>query len=145
MLAASTAFAILLETLYHLRDRSFISRCALNNRYAAQISLITAGACTSALAFITILDWRSASPLYIFIYTAWLVSCLYCYRFVRRDMLILSCCVLSLIILVVTLFARLLFENHFGAGSFFILAMITIAASTAGVFWLKKISGETQI
>lgn len=102
--------------------------------------MLAAGVSIACLVIVTILDWEAGGLIAAILFPVWVVGNLYSYRFLRRDLLLVSASTLSVVIVIVTFFARILFSQNFDGGGFILLAGITVGVSTPAVMWLKRLS-----
>lgn len=140
-LIANSAFLIVFEILACLGQQS--SRIpTLPNRQVAQVAALIAGFTVSWLAIVATFDshnnfWGLA------VYVIWMFVAFYVYRYRVLDLLLLSSCVLS-VILVTTFVLGRLFENMLDEGAFLLISMVIIGLSAAGGIWLKKLAQQQK-
>lgn len=150
-LAVNTAFIVFFEVLACLGmhhssseqtglDKQFKTiglSITLDNRQAAQVSALIAGVTVTWLAIIAIFDSHDevwGLPVYL----AWMAATFYMYRYKVLDLVLLSGCVLSGIMIVTFILGRM-FEDLLDDGAFLLISMAIIGLSAAGGIWLKKL------
>lgn len=148
-LAVNTAFLAFFEVLACLGSQQNVSdknaktialSVALDNRQAAQVSALIAGVTVTWLAIIAIFDSHDTAwgfPVYV----AWMAAVFYLYRYKVLDLVLLSGCVLSGI-LVVTFSLGWMLEDVLDDGAFLLISMAIIGLSAAGGIWLKKLARQ---
>ncbi len=144
------SFAILLEILgkadlfkNNPGIHSFWSKITIENRYAPQFCVLATGFVTTFLAIFNIVDKSHFGSASFLFYIAWLAVCLTLYRYRMPDLTLISGSLLSLIVVITTLLARILFaNNNFNAGIFLILSIAIVGQSTAATLWIKKLHKE---
>ncbi len=114
----------------------------LYNRQAAQVSALIGGVTVTWLAIIAIFDSNDeiwGLPVYVI----WMAAVFYVYRYRVVDLVLLSGCVLSGIMVVTFLLGRML-EDMLDDGAFLLISMAIIGLSAAGGIWLKKLSQQQK-
>ena len=113
----------------------------LANRIAAQLATLLAGCSVTWLAIWSILG--DVSGFGLFVWIVWMAGCFYLYRYLMKDLVILSGWVLSGIIIASCLLGKL-FENALDEGIFLLISFVIIGLSTAGGLWLKRLATESE-
>lgn len=155
-LAVNTAFIVLFEVLaclgMHQSDaeqvgadksvKTLALSITLDNRQAAQVSALIAGVTVTWLSIIAIFD--SHDEIWgLPVYAIWMAVVFYFYRYRVLDLVLLSGCVLSGILVVTFLLGRV-FEDVLDDGAFLLISLAIIGLSAAGGIWLKKLSRQQQ-
>lgn len=150
-LVVNTAFVVFFEVLACFgslhksavdKVNSLVLSVALANRQAAQVSAIISGVTVTWLAIIAIFDGHD-SIWGLPIYVVWMAAVFYLYRYIVLDLVLLSGCVLSGI-LVVTFSMGWMFEDVLDEGAFLLISMAIIGLSAAGGIWLKKLARQQK-
>ncbi|WP_051222184.1 DUF2157 domain-containing protein [Neptunomonas japonica] len=148
-LAVNTAFLVFFEVLVCFGSQQNVSdknantsalSVALDNRQAAQVSALIGGITVTWIAILAIFDNHDTAwggPVYV----TWMAAVFYLYRYKVLDLVLLSGCVLSGI-LVVTFSLGWMFEDVLDDGAFLLISMAIIGLSAAGGIWLKKLSRQ---
>lgn len=107
-----------------------------NNRRVSQLLVLLSGVPLTLLAIFSTLDSHHNFSNY-FYYFIWAAGVFYWYQYKQPDLFVLSTFSLSVIIFIMSLFAKLL-EGNFDAGGFLVLSLSMIVLSTVAGVWLKK-------
>jgi uncharacterized membrane protein len=150
-LAVNSVFIVFFEVLacigsqhraLNKNTKTLFFSIALDNRLAAQVSALIAGVTVTWLAIVAIFDSHDevwGLPVYV----VWVAAVFYVYRYRVLDLVLLSGCVLSGIMVVTFLLGRA-FENVLDDGAFLLISMAIIGLSAAGGVWLKKLASQQK-
>jgi uncharacterized membrane protein len=122
--------------------KTLFSSIALDDRQAAQVSALIGGVTVTWLAIVAIFD-NHDEVWGLPVYAVWIAAIFYVYRYRVLDLVLLSGCVLSGIMVVTFLLGRT-FENVLDDGAFLLISMAIIGLSAAGGVWLKKLANQQK-
>jgi len=113
----------------------------LKTRVMVQIAIVAVmiASCWIGLNALFSLDKHGLDLL---IYLLWMSAAFYYYRVKILDVLIMSSWVISVIIIVLGITAKIV-NKDLNGGTYLLFSILTIALSTAGVKWLLKLSDES--
>lgn len=140
-LCVNTTFLIFFEVLACLGQHSF-KIPSLPDRTVAQVAAIMAGFAVSWIAIMAIFDSHDefwGLPIYV----AWMAVVFYFYRYQVLDLVLLSGCVLSGIMVTTFLLGRL-FEDMLDEGAFLLISLVIVGLSAVGSIWLKKLAQQQK-
>jgi hypothetical protein len=115
----------------------------LRGRWAVRLISTIAGVNITGLLLQTIFDWHDTSGWWCVLYPLWLVAMYVCYRFVVRDLYMLSGMCLSGIVIIAAILTRLLL-NSWEAMGFLLIAMAVVGLSATSAYWLKRVHREME-
>lgn len=95
------------------------------------------------LSIWAILDFQSTRAITLLLYVVWMVLAHTMYRYKLRDVFILACCALSVIIAVTTFLSKHILDID-NAGGFLFIGLAVIGMSAVAGVWLKAIAAEDQ-
>jgi uncharacterized membrane protein len=123
----------LFEFLFHCRYK------LMANRIASQVALVATMAAFSWVIVYSIFDAGFDGILYV----AWMAIVYYLYRVKTIDVLVVCSWVVSGIVAIITLIARVI-ENDLDGFTFLLLGLLIIGLSTMGVKWLMALLKEQK-
>jgi uncharacterized membrane protein len=109
----------------------------LRDTWPPRLAAVASGAMATGLACWSIFDGGAGFVGWL----AWIGVAYFWFRHVRRDLFMLAGGLLSLIVTVAALLARLTLEGG-GSGGFLVIGVAVIAMSGAGAIWLNKLGRE---
>ena len=110
-------------------------------RWAPRTLAVAAGVAITTLAAFAILEFRDGAGWHLLIYAFWLGTVYWAYRIRSVDLFILSGEVLSVVVVGAFAIARLLFDRG-GAGAMLLIALVVIAGTGAGAWWLRGVAAD---
>ncbi len=128
--------SVLFEFLFYSRFK------LLANRIASQVALIATMVAFSWVAIYSIFDQSMKSFDGLF-YLAWMAAVYYFYRVKTVDVLVLSSWVISGIVGIISILARIIDSDLEGA-TFLLLGLVIIGLSTMGGKWLMSLLKEKK-
>lgn len=126
--------AALFEFLYYIKYK------LIHNRIAAQVAIVATMVAFTWVAIYSIFEFNNYH-LDGFFYLVWMALVYYIYRLKKLDVLVLSSWVVSGIIFVVAILAKII-DNDLGGSSFLFFALVIIGLSTLGGKWLMSLLKE---
>jgi uncharacterized membrane protein len=109
----------------------------LRDTWPPRLAAIASGAMATGLAWSSIFDGGVG----IVGWFLWIGAAYYWYRHVRRDLFVLAGGLLSLILTIAALLARLTLDAG-GSGGFLVVGLAVIGMSAGGAIWLNRLSRE---
>jgi len=125
---------ILFELLHHYK--------LLKNRIASQVAAVIAMMAFTWVAVFSIFAFTKNGFDLLF-YLSWMSAVYYLYRIKNTDILVLSSWVISGIIFIIAMVARIINSDLHG-GTFLLFGLLTIGLSTAGVKWLMQLLKQSH-
>ncbi len=113
----------------------------LSNRVASQVALILSGFLATWLAIWSIFDYSDVAWGSL-CYMIWMAAVIYFYRYKHMDLLALSGCATSLIVVFSSLMINTL-AGGFDGGALLFISLSIIGMSTTAGIWLKKLTRLT--
>jgi uncharacterized membrane protein len=118
-------------------------RIGHRHEWALRILATVSGTMATALAMHFFIDWSRVSPLALVAWFAWIAAAYVVYRVVMRDVFMLAGGVLSVIVVVTSMFIRLV-PGWGDAGALLVIGLVVIGLSAVGGWWLKRVVKETR-
>jgi uncharacterized membrane protein len=113
----------------------------LAQKWASRLIAVSSCAPLTLLVFHTIFSYGEDSIIPGLLWGGWISVMYVVYRRIKPDLFILACCCLSGIILGISFFTKLLFDN-LSMESFLFLALLTVGMGGGSAFWLKNVYQE---
>ncbi len=114
----------------------------LNERWAVRLLALGSGTSITWLIMDAILDDKNM--LSALIWLVWIVSFYFFYRYIKRDLFMLSEIALSSIIVAASFLIKVMIEVDMNIGSAFVAAMLIAGMSAGAAFWLRNIQKGWQ-
>jgi uncharacterized membrane protein len=114
----------------------------LRPRWTLRLIASASSGFATGLVIIQILEPHEVSAWAVVAWLAWLGAVWAVYRRPVKDVFVLACGVLSVIVVVATFFAKHL--SHHEAIGFLLVGLIVIGLSAAGGWWLKNMATEDE-
>ena len=116
----------------------------LQVRWAARIVAFIGGTAATLLAMRSTWDLWAAGPLAMPVWVAWIAAIGTVYRYVVRDLFMLSGAVLSIILVATSLASKALSHDLDQPGVLLLLALLVLGLSAAGGWWLNRLARERR-
>jgi len=127
---------VLFETLYYVRYK------LIHNRIASQVAIVATMVAFTWVSIYSIFDFNIYAIDGI-LYLVWMALVYFVYRVKKIDVLVLSSWVVSGIIYIVSLLAKMI-DDDLGGGTFLFFALVIIGLSTLGGKWLMSLLKEQK-
>ena len=118
-------------------SKGWQQKIALQHRWAAQVLGVVVLHILAFIGMHAIWGHSAMRSLNLMFYVIFMVVTFTYYRYVRKDLLLLTAWALALIVFIMALLANTVFDG-FDAGGLLLMAISLIALSTFAVSWIKK-------
>ncbi len=135
-LLLNASLLILLENISGDSIKS-LNKIKLNNRWAAQVLALSVFYILAVMGMEAIFGGNHELGLNLLLFILGMAGSFAYYRYVEKDLLLLTAWALSMIFFILGLLANTVFEG-FDAGGLLLMAISLIGMSTWAVAWLKK-------
>ncbi len=116
----------------------------LAERWAIRLIAVSSGVPLTILVFNTIFSYGEGSILPWLVWAGWIAVMYAVYRRIKPDLFMLAGCCLSGILVAMSFFSKILFDNVSVVGMLF-LALLAVGMGGGSAFWLKKVHREMQL
>ena len=126
--------------LVSLDWQGFIKRLRLQDRWAAQVMGLMVLFVLAAIGMQGIWGDEAVRAASLLTFMAVMALWFYVYRFIKKDLLLLTAWAMAVIVFILCLLANTVFDN-FDAGGLLLMAISLIVMTTFAVSWIKKTHG----
>jgi len=116
----------------------------LRARWAARVVATASGGLITTLALFAVLDDGHSRVAAIGVWLAWLTAAYFVYRRFIPDLYVLAGSVLSIIVVVTALLARVLTRMGAGDGALLLIGLAVIGMSALGGWWLRNLGSHLR-